>query len=349
MQQVRGRGRFAALREFFGRTRRSTDSRTAELRWGIAGLCAVVLLIIAIGAVYVTGTTAEQEYSADLAQAGTIRTGDDVRVAGIPVGKVTSLTLLPDRVRMTFTVEDKVFVGNQTALDIRMLTVVGGYYLAVQPAGTQPLGSAVVPQERVTLPYNLTQVFQDAIQPVREIDGDVLRQNLSTLATSIDGSPESFRAAVGAVGDLTGVMDRQNADISRTLAMADEYLTAMKLNSDVLVRLVTALGGMESVINNYRTEISEALDDLAVVLHKLTPFGRAWDETLKERARPLADQAIPQLRELGTRMGTLLDAIRGLEQRLLPLMPDGSGVQVDQSGATVRLPGVCVPVPGGGC
>ncbi|MBF6171900.1 MlaD family protein [Nocardia blacklockiae] len=349
MQQVNGRARRAALREKLRRAARSGDGRTAELRWGIAGLVVVVLLVIAIGAVYVTGTTPEREYAADLAQAGSIRTGDDVRVAGIPVGKVKSLTLLPDRVRLRFTVDDEVFLGSQTALDIRMLTVVGGYYLAVLPAGTQPLGSAVIPRERVTLPYNLTQVFQDAVRPVREIDGSELRRTLAALATSVDTSPDAFRAAVRAVGDLTGIMNRQNADISRTLALADEYLSALRANSDVLVRLVNALAGMEMVIRNNRSEIAQALDDLATVLHGLTPLGRAWDANLKERARPLADQAIPMLQELGTRLGALLDSVRDLELRLLPLLPDGGGVTVDRSAATVSLPGVCVPVPGGGC
>ncbi|WP_280364476.1 MlaD family protein [Nocardia wallacei] len=345
MQQVS----FASLRAALRGKGRAGDPRGTELRWGIAGLVAAVLLIIAIGAVYVTGTTPEREYSADLAQAGSIRTGDDVRVAGIPVGKVKSLTLLPDRVRMKFTVDDKVFVGDQTALGIRMLTVVGGYYLAMQPAGTRPLGSAIIPRERVTLPYNLTQVFQDAVQPVRDIDGNVLRETLSSLSTAVDGGPDSFRAALRAVGDLTGIMDRQNADISRTLALADEYLTALRENADVLVRLITALAGMEDVIRNNKTEISEALDDLGTVLHGLSPLGRAWDTKLKERAQPLADEAIPKLQELGARLGTLLDAVRDLEQRLLPLLPGGGGVTVDQSAATIALPAVCVPVPGGGC
>ncbi|MFD6106749.1 MlaD family protein, partial [Nocardia salmonicida] len=85
---------------------RAADPRAGELRWGIAGMCAAVLLLVAIGAVYVTGTTAERTYSAEMTQAGSVRTGDDVRLAGIPVGKVTALTLLPDRVRMEFTVAE---------------------------------------------------------------------------------------------------------------------------------------------------------------------------------------------------------------------------------------------------
>lgn len=311
-------------------------------------MCAAVLLLVAIGAVYVTGTTAERTYSAEMAQAGSVRTGDDVRLAGIPVGKVTALTLLPDRVRMEFTVTEDAFLGDQTTLDIRMLTFVGGYYLAVLPAGTKPLGAAVIPMERVIVPYNLTKAFQDAVEPVRRIDGSVFRQDLAALSTAIDKSPDAVRSTVRAAGDVVAILDEQNADISRALSIADEYLTALDANADVLADLIITLGTLEQIIQTNKVQVAESLYDLAVILQDLTPLGRAWDASIKERAQPLAD-VIPALEQLGGRLGALLDAVRAFEQRLLPLMPAGGGVSVDQSGATIQLPAVCVPLPGGGC
>ncbi len=311
-------------------------------------MCAAVLLLVAIGAVYVTGTTAERTYSAEMAQAGSVRTGDDVRLAGIPVGKVTALTLLPDRVRMEFTVAEDAFLGDQTTLDIRMLTFVGGYYLAVLPAGTKPLGATVIPMERVIVPYNLTKAFQDAVEPVRRIDGSVFRQDLAALSTAIDKSPDAVRSTVRAAGDVVAILDEQNADISRALSIADEYLTALDANADVLADLIITLGTLEQIIQTNKVQVAESLYDLAVILQDLTPLGRAWDASIKERAQPLAD-AIPALEQLGGRLGALLDAVRAFEQRLLPLMPAGGGVSVDQSGATIQLPAVCVPLPGGGC
>lgn len=324
------------------------DEQGSDLRWGIVGLCLAVLLVAGIGLVYLRGTESVRTYAADIAQAGQIREGDDVRLAGIPVGKVKELSLLADRVRMTFTVADDVFVGDRTALAVRMLTVVGGYYLALEPAGIEPLGSQVIPQDRVVLPYNLTQVFQAAIEPVRELDGTLLRQNLDAVAASVGGSPEAVRAAVGAAGDLVGIMDRQNADISRALALADEYLTAMNGSSEVLAQLVINLGTLQAIVQTYKSQVAQALYDVSAVLGGLAPLGWAWDETLAERARPLAD-LVPTLTELGERMGVLFDSLNALGQRLLPLMSPEGGVAVDHSGVTSSLPALCVPVPGGGC
>lgn len=332
--------------KIFRTASRGDDEGARDLRWGIAGICGVIVLVVAIGVINIVGTTPERTYTADLSDAGSVRTGDDVRIAGIPVGKVTSLTLLPDRVRMRFTVRDNVFLGDQTTLAVRMLTIVGGYYLAVEPAGTQSLGSKTIPPQRVILPYNLTQAFQDAVTPVEHTDGNVIRQDLAALTSSVNASPDSLRSAIHAVGDLVGIMDRQNADISRTLSLADEYLTALNTNSDVLAQLLTTLGTLEVLVANNREQISDALHGLAEVLKDFSPLGRAWDTSLKQRAQPLAD-AIPKLQALGGQMTTLLDSLKTLEQRLVPFTQSGRGVTIDQSAATTS--GVCVPIPGGGC
>ncbi|MFE3543808.1 MlaD family protein [Nocardia sp. NPDC059177] len=324
------------------------NARTTDLRWGIVGLCAVVVLTVAVGVVSLVGTTAEREYAADLRQAGALRVGDDVRIAGITVGQVDTLTLRPDRVRMTFTVRDDVFLGDQTVLDIRMLTIVGGYYVAVQPAGSAPLGQAVIPMERVVLPYNLTQVFQDAVRPVEEIDGTVLRENLAAVSTSISGSPDAFRSAIGAAGDLVTVMNEQNADISKALSIADEYLTAIDASSDVLAQLIRMLRTLETIVQTHKATVAHALNTLSDVLHRASPLGRAWDASLHDRVGPLTD-AVAGLDGLATHLGELSGALRALEDKLLPLLSGGAGARIDQSGVTVVPERLCIPVPGGGC
>ncbi|WP_405166487.1 MlaD family protein [Nocardia sp. NBC_01499] len=124
------------------------------MRWGFAGLLGVVVVAAAFGLVYVADGDAAT-YTAQLSDAGATRVGDEVRVAGMTVGTVKSLSLLADRVEMTLTVDNDVFVGAQSTIDIRMLTIVGGHYVALHPAGTRPLGSAKIPSDHVTLPYNL--------------------------------------------------------------------------------------------------------------------------------------------------------------------------------------------------
>ncbi|MGY2062732.1 MlaD family protein, partial [Nocardia gipuzkoensis] len=106
------------------------EKRRREIRLGIAGVVLVAILAVGAGVLYVA-PIGKKTYTADLAEAQSVKAGDDIRVAGISVGKVKSLELQPDRVIMRFTVDSKVFVGDQSTLDVRMLTVVGGNYVAL--------------------------------------------------------------------------------------------------------------------------------------------------------------------------------------------------------------------------
>ncbi|WP_309234921.1 MlaD family protein [Nocardia sp. XZ_19_385] len=319
----------------------------SDLRWGLAGVVLVLIMLAGVGVVYVADTE-QRTYTADLADAGSVRPGDSVRVAGVTVGKVRSLALGSDRATMTFTVDDEVFVGAQSTLDVRMLTVVGGHYVALIPAGSKPLGHTTIPMDRVVLPYSLPQVFQDAIAPIRKVDGDVLRRDFAALQNSIDKSPHGIGQALTAAGTIVDILDRQNADISRALTVADEYLSAIDTNKDVIIRLIRTLGVLITLVENNKFQVAKQLDLLASTVQRVVPLGQAWQSTLKPMAQPLAE-SIPKLTEIGTRLGELLESLREFGARLQPLVTPQGGVSIDQSGTTITAPALCVPVPGRTC
>lgn len=324
----------------------SRPSQT-DLFWGLAGILCVLVLVVAFAVAYAV-KIGVATYSAELPDAGAVRVGDDVRVAGISVGEVKSLVIAPDHVAMTFTVDSDVFLGAQSTIDVRMLTIVGGHYLALFPAGSEPLGATPIPADRVVLPYNLTQVFQDALKPVQEIDGDTLRRSLGALEKGIDGSPEAFGSAVTAVESVVDVLNKQNADVSKTLSIADEYLSSLNGAKEVLGRLVNSINLLETIVHDNKARVVPVLDKLAATLQALAPLGRMWEGGLEPRARALTE-AMSTLGALDAELGKLLDAVHGFSDQVGPLVANTGGLAVDQSGTTIVAPGVCVPVPGRNC
>nr|WP_232541492.1 MlaD family protein [Nocardia bovistercoris] len=312
-------------------------------------LAVAILYVIPLG---------DRTYTADLTEAQSVRVGDDVRLAGISVGRVEGLDLHPDKVRMRFSVRDDVFLGAQTSLDIRMLTVVGGHYVAIVPAGAEPLGDRAIPADRVRLPYSLMQTFQDAERPVREIDGDTVRRNLAALATSLEQSPDGLRQILNGVEQFVDVLDRQRSDVSKAIAFADEYLNSIDAARGALRKLVDKVNLLENLLIDHRAELREAVSALRRVVNRVAALQPAWEGTLEPMARQLS-AAAAELLALGDRLEPLLGQVRELGTTLRAMMlPDGT-VEVDHSGATVDAPPgadplamsapVCVPVPGRGC
>lgn len=58
-----------------------------------------------------------------------------VTVAGIPVGTVTGMELIGDRVRVDMRVQDNVDVGKDSRAVIADATILGSRYLALHPGG----------------------------------------------------------------------------------------------------------------------------------------------------------------------------------------------------------------------
>ena len=78
-------------------------------------------------------------YTAAFAEAGGLKADDPVRIAGVRVGKVDSIELEGDHVKVTFRVKTDSQFGNETGASIRVNTLLGAMYLALEPAGSGQL------------------------------------------------------------------------------------------------------------------------------------------------------------------------------------------------------------------
>ena len=96
--------------------------------WGASALAVVAVVALMAGLLYIS-PPGQKTFTFYTEDAASIHPGDQVRIAGIHVGKVKDLSLESDRVRVRAQVDDNAFVGDQSQVEVRMLTVVGGYYV----------------------------------------------------------------------------------------------------------------------------------------------------------------------------------------------------------------------------
>lgn len=347
MQTVKPTWRHRIRVAFEQRSRTEQAIQRRELRFGV--IASVVVLIAAglAGATYVL-PLGKTTFVAELEEAQSVKPGDDVRLAGVPVGKVASLDLRPDRVLMKFTVDTDVFVGTETTLDIRMLTLAGGHYVALFPAGDTPLGSGRIPKDRVRLPYSLLRTFQDAVVPVTKVDGEAWRKSFAELEQSITANPDALRQLLGGVESMVDVLNKQNSDVSSALAVADEYVGAINTARSVLGQFIQKTNLLETTLTNYRVEVRETVRTLVRIIDRIAALQPAWQSTLQ----PLLTQlvaAIPELERLGGKLGSLVESVQGLGQNVGQLILPEGGLGVDQSAATVTAPQLCIPVAGKAC
>ncbi|MDP3967104.1 MAG: MCE family protein [Nocardioides sp.] len=214
-------------------------------------------------------------YYAAFTEGGGLKANDEVRVAGVRVGKVKSIELDGDQVLAELLIEENVDLGQETGADIKVKTLLGALFVMLVPNGEGQLEKgSVIPVERTTAPYDVVDAFEGLAETSEEIDTDLLAESFDTLATLTQNTPQQFRQALDGVSRLSAniaARDEQlnsllqsTRKVSGVLADRNEDLLTLFEDGDVLFRALVAR----------RESISNLLDATITLSRELTALVR---------------------------------------------------------------------------
>jgi phospholipid/cholesterol/gamma-HCH transport system substrate-binding protein len=220
------------------------------------------------------GTT----YYADFSEAGGLVANDEVRIAGVRVGKVDSVSLDGDHVKVAFKIDNGAQFGTDTRAEIKVKTLLGAMYVALQPAGPGQLPSGTeIPVSRTQSPYDVVQAFSGLARTSAKIKTHRLARSLTTLADLTRNTPRSFRHALSGVSALSTDLAARNQQIgsllqnlrtvSGTLNARDQDIVGLMRDSQVLFK---ALDARRTAIHNLLRSTSQ----LSVELTRLVRQSR---------------------------------------------------------------------------
>jgi phospholipid/cholesterol/gamma-HCH transport system substrate-binding protein len=282
---------------------------------GLAVIAAVLVLAFNISDLPLIG--GGDHYSAAFTEAGGLRAGDDVRIAGVKVGKVTGVDLesggRPDpatHVRVDFTVTEPVRFGPGTGASVRMKTLLGQKYLALEPAGSGQLkADSEIPLARTVSSYDIVDAFSDLATTTERIDTGQLAASLTTLATTFRDSPPEVKAALAGLTRLSRTVASRDAELQQLLASArsvtgtvaernkavqsiiddaDLLMTELDARREAIHTLFTNTSAMAqqltALVRENRADLKPALDQLTTVLAVLQKHERDLSSTIAAMA-----------------------------------------------------------------
>jgi phospholipid/cholesterol/gamma-HCH transport system substrate-binding protein len=178
-------------------------------------------------------------YYADFTEAGGLKANDEVRIAGVRVGKVDSVSLDGDHVKVAFRIENAADFGTDTRAAIKVKTLLGAMYLSLEPAGPGqlPQGSEI-PTSRTTSPYDVVQAFSGLASTSERIDTHQLARSLTTLADLTRNTPRNFRKALAGVSALSGNLAARNEQIGTLLGNLRSVTTTLNARDQDIVGLM---------------------------------------------------------------------------------------------------------------
>src|ERR1700751_2400877 len=285
------KGRFSALQEKFKRRNIKPLAERNRIRVGLVGIAIVVALVVAVFSYEkIPFLTGKSGYSAYFTEAGGIKSGSDVRVSGLSVGRVSSVKLDGTKVKVSFTVDDDVALGDRTEASLQTETVLGTKMLEITPRGDGKLSGAI-PVERTRSPYDLPTALGDLTSTISALDTTKLSSALTTLADTFKDTPPDLKVALEGVAQFSSTLDDRDAKLRNLLGNANKVTALLANSSDqiaslivnanallaelltqrnsvdaLMVNLGAASRQISAVVNDNRTQLKPALDKLNGVL-----------------------------------------------------------------------------------
>ncbi len=310
--------------------------------WGVGGIAAVTVIALVAAFLYISppGQKIVIFYTDD---AVSIRPGISVRIAGVTVGKVKDMSIEPSRVRVRATVDRQAFVGDQSQVQVRMLTAVGGYYVNIVPLGTDPLGAGTIPVQRVRMPYSLARTLADSTKITENVDPTPIKASVDQLQEGLRGeNVEALSEIIGAGNSLVSAIDQQRGQLTAILDMSDEYVESLTRYRGQLQDTVRKFAIFEQALTMYGDGLAGALSGLGDIGDRLAPIGEFYDQH--------GDKFLEKVRNWQEIVRTWAER-NGLVVRLLRRVRDKIERVLDAQNARPELlaTDLCLPVPGGPC
>ncbi|MEW9548496.1 MlaD family protein [Nonomuraea sp. NPDC050783] len=222
------------------------------------------------------------------ADSGGLRTGNDVRVAGVRVGEVTEVRAdyAHGQVVVTWRVDDGVRLGRGTRADIALSNLLGGRYVrltgAVSPPYLDQLPEARrrIPLERTGVPTLVNDAINDATRLVQRLDTDAVDDLLGEL-DKVDLSKHGrLTRLLRDIGDLSDTISRSEPQLQRLLDNGNKIMDVLEKKDKQLVRLIDAIEIM-------LTELRRRRDELRVLLGDGSDLVRSTTRLIGEHERSL--------------------------------------------------------------
>ncbi|ODQ93389.1 MlaD family protein [Mycolicibacterium holsaticum] len=315
----------------------------SSITLGIAALALAVVVALALTYIYYNPPGQNKIVTFYTVDAASIQAGDEVRMAGIKVGTVDELSLEADRVRVRTRIRNDAFVGDESQVDVRMLTVVGGYYVNINSIGDTPLDAEPIPLERATMPYNLMQVLADTTKVTENVDPKPINESLNEIQRGLTGTNvEALSAAIDAGNSLMSTIEKQQGQVSAILDVTNEYMRALNEHRDEIAELVRKMSIVTQTLILYGKGLEAQIDGLGEALVALKPVADAYEVHRYEFIEKIR-QNQHKFRLFVERNGATVRVLQRA-QNLLDRILDAQN-----SRPALLATDLCIPLPGSAC
>ena len=263
---------------------------------------AAVLVLVLVAGIAITFRTAgfidKVRVTAYFANSNGIFTGDEVRILGVPVGKIDNIEPQADRVKIDFWYDSKYKVPAEAMAAVIAPTIVSVRAIQLTPAyssGPVMADDAVIPMQRTAVPVEFDdlreqlQRLTDLLQPAQPGGVSTLGSFVNTAAANLKGEGVNIRDTLIKLSQAFSALGDHSDDLFTTIKNLSILVSALQSSQDLLRQLNQNLAATTALISNSPNEIGNAVASINDVVGDVESFVADNRETLGTTVDKLAD------------------------------------------------------------
>jgi phospholipid/cholesterol/gamma-HCH transport system substrate-binding protein len=207
--------------------------------------------------------------------------GSDVRVLGVPIGTVTSVTPRGNQVAVTFEFDSKVKVPASAKAAVVAPSLVSDRYVQLLPAytsGPVMATKSTIALDRTAVPVELDRVSQSmddlmvALGPEGANKNGALSRLLDTGAKNLKGQGTAIHDTNHDLSLALQTLSGGKNDLFSTVKNLQSFTSTLAANDAQVRRLNTDLASVSDQLAGERGDLAAALKNLAIALDETSTF-----------------------------------------------------------------------------
>jgi phospholipid/cholesterol/gamma-HCH transport system substrate-binding protein len=248
------------------------------------------------------------EMQGTFTDAAGLRSGDDVKLAGVKVGRVTGIHADRDEglVTVEWVINSGVDIKDRAGADIALETLLGSKFVRITNAdegdslfADLPRSDRVIPYQvcgadglceaRTTTPVDVFDLTRDATERIQATDNEKLNQLIIQLADITEGKRATVTDLIHGIDQVSSALTSREGQLESLLDHADELAANLAAKDQTLVRLIDSSRTILDFLVQRREELSAALgagSDAVRSLSRLIDANRANLDAILDDLHP---------------------------------------------------------------
>jgi virulence factor Mce-like protein len=263
---------------------------------GVAFAAALVLLA-AIGWT-ILRPASQYRVTAYFGQTVGLYSGSDVRILGIPVGTITDVTSLGDRVRVEMLIDEDYDIPADADAIVLAPSLVSDRYVQFAPVyegGPTMEDGDEVPMDRTATPVELDQVYgaldelSTALGPTGANKNGALSDLIDVGAANLDGNGEALNRTLTGFSQAVETLATNREDLFSSLDNLQTFTSALATIDAQVGQFNDNMVAVMDLLASERQDLTDAITLLSSALKDVAAFVRTNSDLVTVNVDRLAD------------------------------------------------------------